>query len=77
MAYIDSGKILKMKFVQTKLTALLKAADKSVSDVVYTFDPNSDEETVYIEFDSGNVEKVDVTGDSLAALAKEVIGGIF
>ena len=61
----------KRQFVNCELTSLIYKVDSSVARLRYEYD-NGDE-FVTIEYRNGHNQKVDVTADSLVALARDVL----
>lgn len=63
---------VKAKFVYTKLLPLLREATRDMVDSV-SYEGREDEETVIVHFANGDRLSVDVTADSLVALAMDVL----
>lgn len=63
---------VKAKFVYTKLLPLVKEASRSDVDSL-CFETSDDTETVVIHYANGGKVHVDVTADSLVALAMDVL----
>ena len=63
----------KERFTRTSLKSLVFDVDKSVLDVYYTYQDTNGEEIVTILFMNGYSYKVRVNGDSLLALARDVL----
>ena len=63
---------VKAKFVYTKLLPLLREATRDMVDSV-NYEAREDEETVVIHYAGGGTVHVDVTADSLVALAMDVL----
>lgn len=62
-------------FVRSSLLSLLKAIDKDILSAEYQFDGNDEYVEVSWLFQSGTSyrRRVNVTGDSLLAIAKDVL----
>ena len=63
---------VKAKFVYTKLLPLLQAASRDNVESI-NYEGREDEETVIVHFANGARLSVDVTADSLVALAMDVL----
>ena len=63
---------VKAKFVYTKLLPLLREATRDMVDSV-SYEGRENEETVIVHFANGARLSVDVTADSLVALAMDVL----
>lgn len=63
---------LKAKFVYTKLLPLVQEACRSDVDSL-CYEVTDDEETVVVHYANGGKVHVDVTADSLVALAMDVL----
>ena len=63
---------VKAKFVYTKLLTLLREATRDMVDSV-SYEASDDAETVVIHYAGGGTVHVDVTADSLVALAMDVL----
>ena len=61
----------KREFVNCELTSLIYKVGNSIARLIYQYD-NGDE-FVTIEYRNGHNQKVDVTADSLIALARDVL----
>lgn len=63
---------VKAKFVYTKLLPLVQEASRDNVESV-SYEGRDDEETVVIHYAGGGTVHVDVTADSLVALAMDVL----
>ena len=63
---------VKAKFVYTKLLPLVREASRSDVDSL-RYEATDDAETVVIHYANGGTVQVDVTADSLVALAMDVL----
>lgn len=63
----------KERFVRLSLKSLLFDIDKNILDVYYQHDNTTDEEVVTILYLHEDKQKVCVTGDSLLAIARDVL----
>lgn len=62
----------KRSFVYTKLAPLLRSICDGIANVRYVV-RNDTLELVYVTFAKGGTKCINVTGDSLAALARDVL----
>ena len=65
---------IKAKFVYTKLLPLVKEASRDAV-ISLSYEAREVDETVVIYFANGAETRVDVTGDDLLELAKDVLEG--
>lgn len=62
---------MKQIFVENTLAAVLREIDKSIESVEY--EAAEFQEYVMIRFSGGGTKRVCITGDSLSAVAKDVL----
>lgn len=65
----------KAKFVCLKLLPTISAATRG-SVVKAVYESCGDDETVVIEYSHGGLQRIDVTGDSLLSLTKNVLEAV-
>ena len=75
MKTITSEMVRKMKFVQDYLEPLLRRLDPSITAAAYTYDHSTGDEYVSLMRGSAATENINVSADSMAQLAVDVIKG--
>lgn len=69
--FLSQEEFRKTRFVEKDLFFLLRAANSKISDTTYCKENGN--ETVIVTMENGCKYKIDVTGDSLLAVAQDVI----
>lgn len=77
MKKISIEMVRKMKFVQDYLEPLLRRLDPGITAAAYTYDHATGDEYVSIVRGNAETENVNVSADSMAQLAVDVIQGVF
>lgn len=71
LCFLPARFLKKKRFVEHELAQLLKAANSKIINVTYGIKDDADE-TVYVTMENGCGYEIDVSADSLMAIAKDV-----